>query len=73
VAAIRAHNVAVHVWTIDAEADLRRLLGWGVDGIVTDRPDRLGRLLHELHGRPLPPGPPPEETPPWLERLLRAG
>lgn len=71
--ALHAHNVAVHVWTVDEEADLRRLLGWGVDGIVTDRPDRLARVLHQAYGRPLPPGPPPGEAEPWLERLLRAG
>jgi glycerophosphoryl diester phosphodiesterase len=53
-----ARNVAVHVWTVDEEADMRRLLGWAVDGIVTDRPDVLARVLHELYGRPLPPGPP---------------
>lgn len=73
VAELQARNVAVHVWTIDEEADLRRLLEWGVDGIVTDRPDRLARILHETHGRALPPGPPAGEAEPWLERLLRAG
>jgi len=57
---LQARNVAVHVWTIDEEADMRRLLGWGVDGLVTDRPDRLARVLHEMFGRPLPPGPPAE-------------
>lgn len=61
-------NVAVHVWTIDEESDMRRLLEWGVDGIVTDRPDRLARVLHEMYGRALPPGPPetpaPREQPP---------
>lgn len=72
-AELRARNVAVHVWTIDETEDMRRLLEWGVDGIVTDRPDRLARLLHALHGRPLPAGPPPDDTPPWLERLLAAG
>ncbi|HEX2207602.1 MAG TPA: glycerophosphodiester phosphodiesterase [Longimicrobium sp.] len=66
-----AHNVAIHVWTVDDEADMRRLLEWGVDGIITDRPDRLARVLHERAGRPLPPGPPAEEMEPWLERLLR--
>lgn len=56
-----AHNVAVHVWTVDREADMRRLLDWGVDGIVTDRPDRLARVLHEHFARPPPPGPPEGE------------
>ena len=30
---------AVQVWTVDEEADMRRLLGWGVNGIISDRPD----------------------------------
>ncbi|HEX5724941.1 MAG TPA: glycerophosphodiester phosphodiesterase [Longimicrobiaceae bacterium] len=67
-----ARNVAVHVWTVDEESDMRRLLGWEVDGIITDRPDRLARVLHAHAGRPLPPGPPAGEVEPWLERLLRA-
>jgi glycerophosphoryl diester phosphodiesterase len=67
-----AKNVAVHVWTIDEVADMRRLLSWGVDGIISDRPDRLARVLHEAAGRPLPPGPPEDEMEPWLARLLRA-
>jgi glycerophosphoryl diester phosphodiesterase len=61
---VHARNVAVHVWTVDEEADMRRLLEWGVDGIVTDRPDRLARVLHDMLGRPLPPGPPHTEAPP---------
>jgi glycerophosphoryl diester phosphodiesterase len=35
----------VDVWTIDPEPDMRRLLGFGVDGIMTDRPDVLARVL----------------------------
>jgi len=43
----RAHErgLRVDVWTIDHEPDMRRLLGFGVDGIMTDRPDILARVL----------------------------
>jgi glycerophosphoryl diester phosphodiesterase len=43
----RAHRVGlgVHVWTVDAEADARRLIGWGVDGLITDRPDVIVPLV----------------------------
>jgi glycerophosphoryl diester phosphodiesterase len=49
-------NIPVQVWTVDEEADMQRLLDWGVDGIQTDRPDRLARLLTDRVGRPPPPG-----------------
>ena len=49
-------NIPVHVWTIDEEADMRRLLSWGVDGIQSDRLDRLARVLVAETGRPPPPG-----------------
>jgi len=32
-------GLGVQVWTVDAEADARRLLDWGVDALITDRPD----------------------------------
>ena len=45
VEAAHARNLQVHAWTInDAEA-MERLLGVGVDGIMTDYPDRLLKVL----------------------------
>jgi glycerophosphoryl diester phosphodiesterase len=69
---VQACNLPVHVWTVNSQADMRRLLAWRVDGIMTDRPDRLARVLHEIVERPLPPGPAAGEAEPFLERLLLA-
>lgn len=65
-----AFGIQVHVWTVDGADDMRRLLAWGADGVITDRPDRLARVLHESHGRPKPPGA-PADAEPFLEWLLR--
>jgi glycerophosphoryl diester phosphodiesterase len=45
----RVHRLKgrVHVWTVNAEADMRRLFGWGVDGIFTDDPGRAARVRGE--------------------------
>ncbi|HEX6134551.1 MAG TPA: glycerophosphodiester phosphodiesterase [Longimicrobiales bacterium] len=53
---LRRHGVPLHVWTVNDPADMHRLLDWGVSGILSDRPDILGRVLHERVGRPLAPG-----------------
>jgi len=44
----KAHDrgLRVDVWTIDDEPAMRRLLSYGVDGIMTDRPDVLARVLN---------------------------
>ena len=39
------HNIAVHVWTINETEAMQRFIDLGVDGIITDRPDRLLNLL----------------------------
>ena len=38
-------NLHVQVWTVDAERDARRLLHWGVDGLITGRPDVIVPLV----------------------------
>ena len=41
-------GLPVKVWTVDDEADMRRLLSWGVDAIISDRPDVAVRVVREL-------------------------
>jgi glycerophosphoryl diester phosphodiesterase len=38
-------GVAVHVWTVDDDAEMEQLLDLGVDGIMTDRPSVLKVVL----------------------------
>ncbi|MGZ4472310.1 MAG: glycerophosphodiester phosphodiesterase [Nocardioidaceae bacterium] len=45
--AVHAAGLDCQVWTVDEVADMRRALALGVDGIITNRPDVLGRLLRE--------------------------
>jgi glycerophosphoryl diester phosphodiesterase len=40
----------LQVWVVDTEADARRLLGWGVDGLISDRPDVTVPIRNALAG-----------------------
>jgi glycerophosphoryl diester phosphodiesterase len=40
-------GLAVHVWTIEEETEMRRLCDLGVDGIITDVPTVLVRVLDD--------------------------
>jgi glycerophosphoryl diester phosphodiesterase len=49
----RAHEVGVSVivWTVNQPDDMGRLLDWGVDGLITDRPDIAVPLVRDWYTR----------------------
>jgi glycerophosphoryl diester phosphodiesterase len=40
-------GVPVQVWIVDGADDIRRLLGWGVDALISDRPDVAVKTVAE--------------------------
>lgn len=46
VSAAHRLGVEVHVWTVNIEHEMREMLSLGVDGIMTDYPERLLALLN---------------------------
>ena len=42
---VREAGFDVNVWTVNEKADMERLLGWGVTGLITDFPDRALEVL----------------------------
>jgi glycerophosphoryl diester phosphodiesterase len=47
-----AHDVQVHVWTINEEPEMERLLDLGVDGVMSDFPARLRAVVDARRSRP---------------------
>jgi glycerophosphoryl diester phosphodiesterase len=54
VAEARGLGLAVIPWTVNDPAVMDRLIGWGVDGLISDYPDRLRAVLAP-RGIALPP------------------
>nr|MDO8085136.1 glycerophosphodiester phosphodiesterase [Candidatus Sigynarchaeum springense] len=46
-----ALGLAVEVWTVNEPGQMRKLLGWGVDGIFSDCPGKLIEVMDELFPR----------------------
>jgi glycerophosphoryl diester phosphodiesterase len=36
---VHAEDATIQVWVIDDPHDIKRLFAWGVDGVISDRPD----------------------------------
>ncbi len=51
----QALGLQVIPWTVNDKPQMERLIAWGVDGIITDYPDRLREVM-ALKGMPLPRG-----------------
>ncbi len=50
----RALGLKVLPWTVNDPADMARLIDWGVDGLITDYPDRARKVMADK-GIALPP------------------
>lgn len=44
----RAANLRVEPWTVDDPALMRQYIEWGIDGIMTDRPDLMMEVLRDM-------------------------
>lgn len=44
----KKRNIAIFYWTINDAEEMRELISKGVDGIITDYPDRLQKVLEEF-------------------------
>ncbi|MCM3565217.1 glycerophosphodiester phosphodiesterase [Hydrogenophaga intermedia] len=50
----REEGLRVIPWTVNEIPDMARLIDWGVDGLITDYPDRLREVM-QRRGMALPP------------------
>ena len=41
-------NIRVEPWTVDDPKLMKQYIDWGVDGIITDRPDLMIGVLEEM-------------------------
>lgn len=44
---LHSQGIKVIPWTVNEIADMKRLIDWGVDGLITDYPDRYNSIIYE--------------------------
>jgi len=47
IADAHANGLIVNAWTIDDEENIRRMLDYGCDGIISNKPDLVRKILSE--------------------------
>ncbi len=47
VARCHERSIQIYVWTVDEEEDMRRFISWGVDGIYSNDPAALKKVVEE--------------------------
>jgi len=47
IAACHERKIRVYVWTVDEEDEMKKFITWGVDGIYSNKPAVLKRLVEE--------------------------
>ncbi|HAS55431.1 MAG: hypothetical protein A2X56_13070 [Nitrospirae bacterium GWC2_57_13] len=48
VTACHEQKIKVYVWTLDDEAEMKKFISWGVDGIYTNKPAVLKAVIMEM-------------------------
>jgi len=51
IAAAHRAGLALHVWTVNERHDMWRMLDWGIDGLISDRPDLAVEVRNEWRRR----------------------
>jgi glycerophosphoryl diester phosphodiesterase len=46
---LHARGKTIAVWTVNDPADMQRLIAWGVDTLISDKPDVALRAVREKH------------------------
>lgn len=47
VISMQQQSMAIIPWTVNETDDMKRLVGWGVDGLITDYPDKFNLISNE--------------------------